>query len=131
VVNPSAAISRIAVSLSLEQDEVQLHVLPRRDVAEPARVLRRDAGDRAQLRRGQDALRDLDPQHLHAVLPLTVCAAQQTEPSPLERCDLAALVLAQHVDELIDVPFVGEIQARAPEHLRVIDDGHNSPLSFA
>ena len=100
--------------------EVQLHVLPRRDVAEAARVLLGHVGERVQLLAGQHALRDLHADHLRIVgLPLAVGAAHQPEDAPLLGRDLAALELPEHVGELVDVGFAGERQARAPERARV------------
>ncbi len=88
----------------VQLDEMKLDVLPRRDVAEPARILLADVGQRAQLRRGQQTLRDLDPEHLRVFrLALSVSAADQPERAPLIRRHLAALVLAEHGDELLDI----------------------------
>ena len=112
----------------LQQDEVELDVLPRRDVAEPARVLRAGVGEGAHLRAGHDPLRNLDPHHLDVVLPLAVGAAHQAELPPRFGGQLAALVLFELVDELVDVALVRERQARTPER-RVIDCGHTSPHS--
>ena len=57
---------------------------------------------------------NLDAQHLGVgVLPLTVGAAQQPELPPFVRRDLAALELAEHHDERIDVGRVGKGQPRA------------------
>ena len=49
--------------------EVELDVLPGRDVAEAARVPLADVGERVELLGGQDALRDLDAQHLRVRRP--------------------------------------------------------------
>jgi hypothetical protein len=58
---------------------------------------------------GEDALGDLDPQHLGVGgLPLTVGAAHQAERAPLIRRQLAALVLLEHRHELVNVGFAGE-----------------------
>ena len=75
----------------VQLDEMKLDVLPRRDVAEPAREPLADFGQRLELRRGEDALRNLDAQHLHvAGLPLAVGAAHETEHPPLVGRQLAA-----------------------------------------
>ena len=98
-----------------ELHEVVLDVLPRGDVTEAARIPRRDARQRPHLRGRDDALRDLDPQHLDVVLTLPVRAAHEPETPPVFRRDLAALVLAEHIDELVDVALVGKVQARAAQ----------------
>ena len=92
VVRPASARRRIAGSDVVQRHEVELHVLPRGDVPEPARVTLGDVRERVELCRVEDALRDLDAQHLRVgVLPLTVGAAQQPELPPFVRRDLAAL----------------------------------------
>ena len=48
VVRPASARRRIAGSTSCSFDEVQLDVLPRRDVAEAARVALGDVGERVR-----------------------------------------------------------------------------------
>ena len=93
---------------------MKLDVLSRGDVAETARVAGGDAGKRAHLRRGDDPLRRLDAQHLHAVLPLTVRPAHEPVPAPLVGRHLATLEPGQHLDEFVDVVLAGEIQARTP-----------------
>ena len=67
VVRPASAMRRIAVSTSCSLHEVELHVLARRDVAEAARVAARRRRRGRELGRVEDALRDLDPEHLHVV----------------------------------------------------------------
>ena len=80
----------------MQLDEVQLDVLPRRDVAEAARVAFGDVGHRVELIAGQDALRNLDPHHLRvAGLPLPVGAAQQAKRAPLVGTNLSALELRE------------------------------------
>ena len=62
---------------------MELDVLAGGDVAEAARVALGDVGQRVELRLGQDALRNLHPQHLRvARLPLAVGAPQQPERPP-------------------------------------------------
>ena len=112
----------------LQQHEVVLDVLPGGDVAEAARIPGRNVGKRAHLRPGDDPLRDLDAHHLHAVLPLAVGAAQQAETPPVVGRDLAVLVPAQRLDELVDVALPRERPAVAPDRpLCFTCYGHNSP----
>src|SRR5688572_29650707 len=111
----------------LQQHEVELHVLPRGDVAEAARVLRGDVREDACLQAGHDALRRLDAQHLDPVLTLAVGTAGQTEAPPIVRCEFARLELAQQVDELVDVALVGKIEIGSPESPGVVNCGHTSP----
>ena len=76
----------------MQLDEVQLHVLPRRDVPEAARVALGDGGQDVELLADQDPLRNLDAHHLRiAGLALTVGAAQQAERAPFVRADVTAL----------------------------------------
>jgi len=106
----------------VEFHEMKLHVLPGRDVAEPARILLADFRHRVQLGRRQQALRDLDPQHLRIFrLPLSVCAANQPECTPLIRRDFAALVLAEHPDEFVDIGLFGKRQPRTAVGGLIID----------
>src|SRR4029078_7201344 len=100
-----------------EGEEVKLQVLSRRDVTEPARVTVRDVGEGVQLRRIEDALRDLDAEHRRvaglaladldgerrrvAGLALAVRAAHQTDRPPLVRPDLTGLEFREHVRELV------------------------------
>ena len=102
----------------LERHEVELEVLARRDVAEPARVPLGDVGDHLELARRQDALRDLRAQHGHAaVLALAVRAAKQPERAPRVGVDLAPLEATEHVDELVDVGGLREVERRASARL--------------
>ena len=104
----------------VQLDEMKLDVLPRGDVAEPARVLLGDVRERAELRRGQHPLRDLHANHLRIVdLALSVGAANEAEDAPLLRCDLAALELAEHLGELVDVGIARKRQPRAAKRFRV------------
>ena len=81
----------------VQRHEVELHVLAGRDVTEAARMPLGDVRQRVELRGVEDALRNLDPQHLRiGVLPLPVGAAQQPERAPLVRRDLAALEPIEH-----------------------------------
>ena len=107
-----------------ERDEMELQVLARRDVPEAARPALGHVGERAELARIEQALRDLHPQHLHAVLALPVGAAQQPEGAPLVGGDLAALVLAEDADELVDLRRVREGEASAAQRLGIVDGGH-------
>ena len=85
---------------------MELDVLARGDVPEPARELLADVGERLELRRGQHALRNLDAQHLHvAGLPLAVGASDKAEHPPLIGRQLAALEFVERRDELIDICF--------------------------
>jgi hypothetical protein len=105
----------------VQRDEVQLYVLPRGDVTESARMALAHLCERLELRRVEDPLRDLDAEHLVVgVLPLAVRSAQQPELAPFVRRDVAALELAEHVDELIDVGCVGEGQPGGSERPRIV-----------
>ena len=80
----------------MQLDEVELEVLPRGDVAEPARVPLGHVGQGVELIRVEHALRNLDAQHLEVRgLTLAVGAAHQAERAPLVRADLAALETIQ------------------------------------
>ena len=104
---------------------MKLHVLPRGDVAEAARVAIGDVGERLELRAGQDALRDLDAQHLRVLrLPLAVGAAHQAERAPGVRADLAALETPERVGELVDVGLVGEAEPRAAVSSGIVNCSH-------
>ena len=92
--------------------EVQLDVLPRRHVAEAARVLVGHVGDGRELLGPEAPHRDLDAEHLHVRLPLAVDAAQQAERPELLRVDLAALERLELLDELVDVLLVGELRQK-------------------
>jgi hypothetical protein len=93
----------------VELDEVKLNVLPRRDVPEAAGVFLADVREHAQLRRREEALRNLDPEHLRVFgLTLSVGAAHEPERPPLIGGHLAALVLREHGDELLDIGLAGE-----------------------
>ena len=111
----------------LQQHEVQLDVLPRRHVAEAARVLRRHRGERAHLPAAHDALRRLHAQHLHAVLALAVGAARQAIAPPVVGSHLAAFELAEKVHELVDVLLAGKVHASTPDHPGFVNCGHTSP----
>ena len=94
---------------------MELHVLPRGDVAEAARVAIGDVGDRLELCAGQDPLRHLHAHHLRVLrLPLPVGAAHQPEHAPRVGPDLSALELSEHRRELVDVRDIRESQSRAP-----------------
>ena len=107
----------------VQLDEMELDVLPRGDVAEAARVALADVGQRVELIAGEDALRNLDPQHLRVFgLPLAVGAAHQPEGAPLVGRHLAALVALERGHELVDVGLAGERQPRAAERLGIVYD---------
>ena len=100
--------------------EVELHVLPRGDVPAADGVPLRDVSQRAQLRRREDALGDLDAHHHRvAFLPLAVDAVHQAELLPRIGGDLAALELAQHGDERVQILLVGEAEAGGTERLAI------------
>jgi hypothetical protein len=102
---------------------MELDVLPRRDVAEAARILLAHLGQRLQLRRREQALGDLDAQHLRILgLPLAVGAADEAEGSPLVGGDLAALVLVEYGHELVDIGLTGKRQPRTAVGGLIIDD---------
>ena len=100
----------------VQLDEVELDVLTRGDVAEAARVRVADFGERASAGRLVITPCGIFTRSIDAScdLALSVRAAQQAERAPLVRRDLAALVLLEHDDELVDIGFVGERQPRAP-----------------
>ncbi len=106
----------------VELHEVELHVLPRRQVAEAARVLIGDVGERPQLQTVEDPLRDLGAQHLGVLLlPLAVGPADEAEGAPLGRADLAALEAVERRDELVDIGLVRERESRASERPGIVD----------
>jgi hypothetical protein len=87
---------------------MELHILPCRDVREPARIPIRHVRERFDLSGSQDTLRDLYAKHVHFVLPLPVGAAHQTELAPCLAGNLAAFELPECLDELVDVMLVGK-----------------------
>ena len=82
---PASASRRMRRLEVRRPDEVELEVLARRHVAEAARAAGRDVGERAELRGAGDALRELHPQHVDAVLALAVRAARDAVGAPLRR----------------------------------------------
>ena len=71
--------------------------------------------------RVEDALRNLDAQHLHvAGLPLAVGAAHQPEHPPLVGRQLAALESLERGDELVDVRLAGKRQAGPAQGLGIV-----------
>ena len=113
VVSPASASTPHRRLDVVQLHEVKLDVLPRRDVAEAPRILLADVGERAELIGCQDALRDLDAQHLRVGgLPLAVGAAHQAERAPLVGRQLAALVALERRDELVDIGHARERQPR-------------------
>ena len=114
-----------------ERHEVELQVLPRRDVAVAARPALGHVGEDARLVGVHQALRDLDADHLDAVLPLAVGAAQQAERAPLVGTELALLELLERLDELVDVALRGEGEAGAAEGLGIVDGCHRICRSYS
>ena len=114
----------------VELEKVQLHVLASGDVSESAGVALGDVGQRLELRLRQDSLWNFYAEHLRVrILPLTVCAAHETERPPFIRRDLAALEFRQHRHELVDVRLVCKRQPRAAERLPILTGVHNSPFA--
>ena len=75
--------------------------------------------------RGEDALRNLDAQHLHvAGLPLAVGAPDEAEHPPLIGRQLAALELLERGDELVDVGLARERKAGPSERLGIVYGCH-------
>ena len=109
----------------VELHEMELDVLPRGDVAEAARELLAYIGERLELRGGEDALRNLDAQHLHvAGLPLAVGAPHEAEHAPLIGRQLAALELLERGDKLVDVGLARERKAGPSERLGIVYGCH-------
>ena len=103
--------------------EMELHVLPRGDVPEAARVAFRHVRECLQLLARQHALRDLDAQHLRIVrLPLTVGPAHEPELPPLVGRELPALVAFERLHELVDFGVVRKREPRTAERFRIIDN---------
>ena len=106
----------------VQLDEVELDVLPRRDVTEAARVLLADVGERDQLIGRQQALRDFDAKHLRVFrLTLAVGAAHETVRPPLVGRDLPPLIALDGGDEFVDFRVARKGQARAPEGLGIVN----------
>ena len=91
----------------LHGEPVELHVLPRRQLAVAAAVARRDVADGAQLLWRQDAARQLHPQHEVAELRLVV-----VEPVPLQ------------ADEVL----LGHRLVAGGDHRRQVGDHREPPL---
>ena len=107
----------------VQLDEVKLHVLPRRDVAESTRVPFGHFAERLELVRCQHALRNLHPQHLRvAALALAIRSPHQPELPPLVGRQFALLKTLQRGDEFVDLGFVRKRQPRAAERFRIIHD---------
>ncbi len=105
----------------VELHEVELDILPRRDVTEPAREPLADFGERLELRGGENTLRNLDAQHLHvARLPLAVRAPHEAEHPPLVGGQLAALEFLQRGHELVDVGLAREREAGPSQGLGIV-----------
>src|SRR5260221_13813209 len=104
---------------------MKLHVLPCGDVAEAARVAVRHLGERLELRAREDALRHLHTEHLRILgLALSVCASHEAEGAPRIGADLAALELAEHRGELVDVGLLREAEPRPSVHPWIVDYRH-------
>ena len=89
---------------ALELDEVELDVLPGRDVAPPARVLVGEVAAHVELLGGEGAVRHLDAHHLVvAALALPVDAVVEAEDAEAVLVELAVEVEAEHALELLDV----------------------------
>ena len=108
VVRPTSSSLRHRLGDARELHEVELHVLPRGDVAEAARVFVGDVGERVDLRADEHALRNLDAQHVDVRLALAVGAAREAIDLELIGGQLARFEAAQVIDEVIDVGGAGE-----------------------
>ena len=113
-------------------DEVKLDVLARGHVPDAAACpLLGDGGERLELLRVGDPLRQLDADHVHALLPLAVGSVDEAERAPFVRRDVAGLEPFEHVDERVDVLLLGEAGAAGVVG-NEIDDGvraHDCPFS--
>jgi hypothetical protein len=92
-------------------DEVHLEVLAGRHVPVAAGEPLRHVGERAELRGARRALRQLDAQHVQALLALRVGAAAHAVGAPGVGVDLAALEAAERLDERVDLALVREALA--------------------
>ena len=113
-------------------DEMKLHVLPRGDVTETARVSLADVGQRLELLARQNALRNLHAQHLRVLgLPLTVGAAHEPERAPLIGRHLTPFVALERRHELVDVGLAGKGQPRSTVGFCIVSCRHASSLCVA
>ena len=107
----------------VQLDEVELDILTRRDMSEPARIAVGDIRQRFELVARNCTLRNLHTQHLRVVgLPLSVRAAHEPELPPLVGRHLATLVALERGDELVDVGAAGERQSRPPVGFWIVYD---------
>ncbi len=107
----------------VELHEVELHVLPCRDVAVTAGIGVADVRQRGELIRRQHPLGNLDPHHLDvAGLPLAVGAAHEAELTPLVGGDIAALEAIEGRHEFVDVGLAGKRQPGASMSRHIIDN---------
>ena len=107
---------------------MELEVLPRRDVAEAARPPLGHVGQGIELRHVEDALRDLDADHLRVGrLPLAIGAAHQPVRPPLVRRELAALEALERAHEVVDLRRVREGEPRPAEGLGIVECAMSSP----
>ena len=109
----------------VQPDEMKLHVLAGRDVAEAAGVRLAHLRQRKELYGACDALRDLDAQHLRvAGLTLSVRAPDQPERAPLVGRQLSALESLERGYELVDFRLARERQPRPAESFGIVDSRH-------
>ena len=102
--------------------EMELDVLPRRDVAEAARVPLRHVGERVELLGGRACPAGSSRAASGVVgLPLAVGAAHEAERAPVVGRDLAALEPLERRDELVDVALSSaNDEPRAAERLAMV-----------
>jgi hypothetical protein len=94
-------------------------------VPEPAREPLADFGKGLELLRREDALRNLDAQHLHVTsLPLAIRTANKPEHTPLIGSEIAALELLECGDELVDVGLAREREAGSSKRLGIVYGCH-------
>ncbi len=97
----------------LERDEMELHVLPGREVAPATRVRLADVAEHLELLRRDAAVRDLDPHHLvAAALALPVDAVVQPEDAEDVLVDPAVEVLGEGV--FVGVELFGYCRLERP-----------------
>ena len=110
----------------MQLHEVELQVLPRRDVAEAARVPLGDVRERFELivRRAFPAgsSRAASGSRRPAAGPYS--PAHEAERAPFVRRNLASLEPIERSDELVDVLLVREREARAAERIAMVMRSH-------
>src|SRR5262249_49427233 len=97
---------------------------------EAAREAVGHVGERVELGARQTPERDLDPEHLEAVLPLAVHAAEQAEGPERVRPYLGALETFESLDEVVDVAWIAEARQLGHGLLRGVRSpvvGHAHP----